>query len=133
LRYLISEKTLFLNITQCIKINKSWSGLLSYCNVNLYRKISSYMKKLNNILWNINVLCLLIWSYLMFDIVNIFYVIHMLWNIIVLYLLYLFISSFHVYYCIFTSCCTYVFERCLIQSWNLEIKSRYIFFHGFDI
>ena len=26
------------------------SGLLSYCNVNLYKKISSFIKKLNNVL-----------------------------------------------------------------------------------
>ena len=39
------------------------SGLLSHCNVNLYKKISSFIKKLDNILWNINVLCLLNLSY----------------------------------------------------------------------
>ena len=72
------------------------SGLLSYCNVNLKKTVSSFIKKLNDVLWNINVSFLFILFYSKLDNVNIFYVFHILWNIVVLYLLYLFISSFHV-------------------------------------
>ena len=61
------------------------SGLLFYCNVNLYQQGSSFIKKklkkqIQNILWNIIVLFLFILSHLKLDIVNIFYVVDILWN-----------------------------------------------------
>jgi hypothetical protein len=62
------------------------SGLLSYCNVNLKKTVSSFIKKLNDVLWNINVSFLFILFYSKLDNVNIFYVFHILWNIVVLYL-----------------------------------------------
>ena len=110
--------------TRCSNKQKL-SGLLSYCNVNLYKKVSSFIKKLNNILWNINVLCLFILTYLILDIVNIFYVIHILWNIIVLYLCTCSFRHF-MFNIIYLPHVTHVSERCLIKSWERKKSWKYV-------